>query len=112
MKIILHWLILAVAVYILPNFLPGIHVATFLVAVVVGAVLGFINAIIKPVISLLTLPINILTLGLFSFVLNGLFFYFVAKVITGFTVDTFKAACIGALIVAIISWLGNKIIRD
>lgn len=109
MKILGHWLMLALAILAVPFIVPGIHVDSILTAIVVAAVLGFINFIIKPVVTILTLPINILTLGLFSLVLNGLFFWFVAQVISGFSVETFTAAILGALLVSVINWIGNKI---
>jgi putative membrane protein len=111
MRILLHWIILSAAVYFVPYAVSGVHVNTFITALIAGAVLGFINIIIKPIVKLLTLPINILTLGLFSLVLNALFFWFVASLISGFSIDNFKAALIGALIVSVINWLGNKIVK-
>ncbi len=111
MRLLLHWLILTLAVLASTYVVPGIHVATFLTAVIVAAVLGFINTIIKPVVKILTLPINIITLGLFSLILNGLFFWLVAKVVSGFHVDTFTAAIWGAIIVSLINWLGNKFLK-
>lgn len=113
MKILLHWIILTLAVLASSYAVPGIDVSSVLTAVIVAAVLAVINLIVKPVVKLLTLPINILTLGLFSLVLNGLFFWFVASIISGFNIANFKAAFIGALIVSIINWLGGKLIgRD
>ncbi len=112
MKLILHWLILTLAVLGASYLIPDIHVSSFLTAVIVAAVLGFINTIIKPVIKILTLPINLLTLGLFSLVINGLFFWLVAQVIKGFTVDTFLAAFLGAIIVSIINWIGNRFLKE
>ncbi len=113
MKILLHWIILTLAVLASSYAVPGIEVSSVLTAVIVAAVLAVINLIVKPVVKLLTLPINILTLGLFSLVLNGLFFWFVASIISGFNIANFKAAFIGALIVSIINWLGGKLIgRD
>jgi putative membrane protein len=88
------------------------HVDGIGVAVIVGAVLGFINLIVKPIISLLTLPITILTLGLFSLVVNAALFYFVGRVVEGFTIDSFVAAFWGALIISVINWFANKVIRD
>lgn len=111
MRLILHWIVLSLAVLAAAYFVPGIQVASFLTALIVAAVLGFINTIIKPVIKILTLPINILTLGLFSLVLNGFFFWLVSRVVNGFTVATFMAAFWGALIVSIINWLGNRFIK-
>ncbi len=110
MKIILHWLILSLAILASAYVIPGIHVSGILVAILAAAILAFINTIIKPVISILTLPLNILTLGLFSLVINGLFFWFIAHFISGFTVDTFKAAFLGAIVVSIINWLGEKVL--
>lgn len=111
MKIILHWLIITGAVLATPYVVGGISVTSFVTALVVAAILGFINTIIKPVISILTLPLNILTLGLFSLVLNGLFFLLIANIVTGFQVEGFKAAFIGALVVSVINWLGSKILK-
>jgi putative membrane protein len=112
MKLLLHWLILTVAVLAAAYTIPGIQVATFLTALIVAAVLGFINTIIKPIIKILTLPINILTLGIFSLVLNGFFFWLVARVIDGFSVATFMAAFWGALIVSIINWFGGRFLKE
>jgi putative membrane protein len=112
MKTLIHWLIITLAVLATPYVINGVHVDSLLTAVVVGAVLGFINMIIKPVISVLTLPINILTLGLFSLIINGLFFWFVAHIISGFHVATFTAAFWGALIVSVLNWIGSKVLTQ
>lgn len=111
MKIILHWLIITGAVLATPYVVDGISVTSFVTALIVAAILGFINTIIKPVISILTLPLNLLTLGLFSLVLNGLFFWIIARMVTGFTVSGFKAAFLGAIVVSVINWLGSKILK-
>jgi putative membrane protein len=108
MKVILHWIILTLAVIASQYVVPGIHVDTFLTALVVAAILAFINTIIKPVIGILTLPINILTLGIFSLILNALFFWGVAYVVSGFTVANFAAAFWGSLIVSIINWIAGR----
>ena len=108
MKIIIHWLILTLAVLATPFIVSGIHVNSLLTAVVVAAILGFINTVIKPIVTILTLPINIVTLGLFSVILNGLFFWFVAGVVSGFTIDTFTAAILGALVISILNWIMSK----
>ncbi len=110
MKILLHWLILTLAVIASQYVVPGISVSSFLTAVVVAAILAFINMIIKPVIGILTLPINILTLGLFSLVLNALFFWGVAYIVTGFQVTGFQAAFFGSLIVSILNWIADKVL--
>lgn len=110
MKILLHWLILAAAVYATAYFIPGIAVTGVATALIVAACLAFINLTIKPIISLITLPINIVTLGIFGLLLNGAFFYFVAEIIGGFSIATFKAAILGALVVSIINWIASRFV--
>ena len=110
--ILLRWFITTLAIFALPYFVAGISVNTILTAVVVAACLVFINMIIKPIVSILTLPINILTLGLFSLVINGVFFWIVARLISGFTVDGLKAAIIGALVIAIVNWIVGKFVDN
>lgn len=103
--ILLRWFITTLAIFALPFFVAGISVSSILTAVLVGACLVFINMVIKPIVGILTLPLNILTLGLFSIILNGAFFWFVAQIIKGFTVASFAAAIIGALVISIINWI-------
>ncbi len=112
MKIIVHWLILTLAVLAVPYFISGIQVSSIVVGVIVGACLAFINMVVKPVLSILTLPINIVTLGLFSLILNAGLFYLVSKVVSGFTIDSFVAAFWGALVISVINWFANKVVRD
>jgi putative membrane protein len=111
MKIILHWIILSLAVWLTTQVVSGVVVNPLWVAFIVGACLTLINMFIKPILNLLTLPLNIVTLGLFSLVLNGLLFWFLGTVINGFTVNSFGAAFIGALLVSIINWLLSKVLR-
>ncbi|HVY36093.1 MAG TPA: phage holin family protein [Candidatus Paceibacterota bacterium] len=111
--ILLRWLVTTIVVFLLPRFVAGITVTTIPTAVIVGACLVFLQMVIKPIVTLLTLPVTILTLGLFSLVVNGLFFLFVSHIVTGFSVANFSAAFIGALIVSIINWLvGHFISHD
>lgn len=115
--ILLRWFITALTVFALPHFVNGVHIAgvdgdAILTAMVVSACLVFLHMVIKPVISLLTLPLNILTLGLFSIILNGAFFWFVSKIISGFSITSFTAAIIGALVITIINWIVGKFIND
>ena len=110
MKIILHWILLSVAVYATTLILPGkITVDPIWVSLIVGACLALFNMIIKPIINILTLPINLLTLGLFSLVINGAMFYYLGTLIQGFHVATFYAAFIGALLVSVINWVLKKV---
>ncbi len=110
MGIFFRWLMLILAVIASAYFVPGIEVVGVLPAVIAGAVLIFIHTIIKPIIKILTLPINILTLGIFSLVLNGLFFWFVSTVVSGFSVADFTDALWGSLIVSVLNWLADKAI--
>jgi putative membrane protein len=109
MKIILHWLILSVAVFATTYIISGITVTPIYVALIVGACLSLFNMIIKPIINILTLPLNIITLGLFSLVINGALFWYLGTLVKGFHVETFYAAFMGALLVSIINWVLNKV---
>ena len=109
MKIILRFLILSVAVWATTYVVSGITINPIYVALVVGACLTLFNMFVKPIITILTLPLNIVTLGLFSLVINGLVFWFLGTVINGFTVSTFKAAFIGAILVSVINWILTKV---
>ncbi len=109
--IILRWFITTLAVFALPFFVGGITVNTILTAVIVAAILVFLNMIVKPIVNLLTLPLNILTLGLFSILINGAFFWAVTRIVPGFTVGSFKAAVIGALVISIINWIVGHFVK-
>jgi putative membrane protein len=109
MKIILHWIILSVAVWATTQIISGISVNPLYVTLIVGACLTLFNMFIRPIINVLTLPINIVTLGLFSLVVNGLLFWYLGNVIRGFTVTTFTAAFVGAILVSVINWILTKL---
>lgn len=102
-NILLGLVITALSILFVGEVVPGIEVVDFWNALVAALVLGIINITLKPILIILTLPINILTLGLFSFVLNAFFFYFVSELVSGFTVEGFWAAVFGSLIVSFIS---------
>lgn len=109
MKIILRWIILSVAVWLTTKIISGISVDPIWTALIVGACLTLFNMFVKPIIKILTLPINLITLGLFSLVINGAVFWYMGKFIDGFTVSTFWSAFIGALVVSIINWILSKV---
>jgi putative membrane protein len=109
--ILLRWFITTLAVFSLPYFVDGIGVNSILTAIIVAACLVFLDMVVKPVIKILTLPLNILTLGLFSLVINGAFFWLVTKIISGFTVKSFTAAIIGALVISIINWIVGRFVK-
>jgi putative membrane protein len=104
MRLILTWLINAVALIALPYIFRSISVDSFFTAVLVAVVLGLINALIRPLLVLLTLPVTLLTLGLFIFVINGLLFWAVGSFMPGFHVDGFWAGVFGAIVYSLISW--------
>jgi len=103
-QLLLLWLINAVALIAVAYLMPGISVASFTTALVAALVLGLMNAVVRPVLFLLTLPVTILTLGLFIFVLNGLLFWFVGSFIQGFVVAGFWPGVFGAIVFSLISW--------
>jgi len=111
MSLLIRWLVNALALLGLAYYLPGIEVSGFYTAMITALVLGLANAIIKPIIVILTLPINILTLGLFTFVINAFLFWFVGTVVKGFEVAGFWAAFEGALVMTIISSLLNSLLK-
>lgn len=110
MKLIIKLLITVFALLLVSQYVPGIHVESLYIAGIVALILGVLNFTVKPVLWVLTLPINLLTLGLFSFILNAFLFWFVSTFVSGFIVDGFIPAFIGAFIVAIIHWLADKLI--
>src|SRR5258706_13142646 len=97
MKILAVWIINALSLLALPYLFSGIRVEGFYTALIVALVLGLINAIVRPLLILLTLPLTIVTLGLFIFAINGLLFWFVASFVDGFVVSGFWAAVWGAI---------------
>ena len=103
-KLLVVWLINAVALIAVAYLMPGIAVSSFGAALVAALVLGLVNAIVRPILVLLTLPVTILTLGLFIFVLNGLLFWMVGSWLQGFEVAGFWPAVFGAIVFSIISW--------
>jgi putative membrane protein len=98
MKIIVRWLLLAAALLLVAYLYPGVKVASFGAAMIAAFVLGLLNTLLRPLLVLLTLPVTLITLGLFLFVINALMFYFAAHLLDGFTVSGFTAALIGSLI--------------
>lgn len=110
--ILIRWLVNAVALLLVSYIVRGIEVDGVVPALAAAAVLGIINAIIRPVLLILTLPLNILTLGLFTFVLNGAMLALTASIVKGFWVSGFWAAVFGSLFLSIISGLLSLMIRD
>jgi putative membrane protein len=102
MKILINWIVSAMVIFIVAYYVvPGAHVASFASALAVALVLGIINAFLKPVLIILTLPINILTLGLFTLVINALLIMLVSKIVPGFMVDGFLWAFVFGIVLSI-----------
>ena len=110
--IAVRWLFQSVAILVAAYLIDGIRVSGFPSAILAAAVLGFLNAFLRPVLLLLTLPLNILTLGLFTFVINALLLMMASGVIGGFEVDGFGAALLGSLLISVVSWLLTTYIGD
>ena len=101
-KLIVRWMLLAAALLLVAYLYPGVSVASFGAAMVAAFVLGLLNTIVRPLLVLLTLPVTLLTLGLFLFVINALLFWAAASLLDGFEVRGFIAALIGSLIYSVI----------
>lgn len=113
LRLLLVWLINAVALIAVAYLMPSISVSSFGAALVAALVLGLVNAVVRPVLVLLTLPVTILTLGLFIFVLNGLLFWMVGSWLEGFNVGGFWAGVFGAIVFSLVSWaLSALVLRD
>lgn len=120
MALLLIWILNALALIAVANFVPGIHVDGFAAALIAAFFLGLVNTLIRPLLLLLTLPVTLITLGLFIFVINGLLFWFVGSVLRGFVVDGFWYGVLGAVLYSIFSWglsaaamqiMGKQIVR-
>jgi putative membrane protein len=110
LRLLAVWLVNALALIAVAYLLPGISVSSFLTALIAALVLGLVNAIIRPILILFTLPATVLTLGLFIFVINGLLFWMVAYFVEGFAVSGFWAGFFGAIVFSLISWLLSSVL--
>jgi putative membrane protein len=105
-RLVLNGLAIIIAAWLL----PGIHITSPLSGLLAGVILGFVNAIVRPVLFFLTLPLTLLTLGLFIFVLNAICFALTAWLVPGFSIDGFFSALFGALLVSVVSWILNGLV--
>ena len=109
--LLVRWILNTVALLLVANLVPGFHYQSVGTLAIAALVLGLLNAIVKPVLFLLTLPITIVTLGLFLIVLNAIMLELAAWLVPGFRVDSFLWACAGAIVLALISLVTNRIAR-
>jgi putative membrane protein len=105
--LLIIWLINTLSLLIVSQILPGFTFASFWSALITALVLGLVNSVIRPLLILITLPINLLTLGIFTFVINALMILLVSSIVKGFEVESFGTAFMAALLLWIISFLTN-----
>jgi putative membrane protein len=110
MRILLVWLINALALIAVAYLMPSITITSFWTALVAALILGLVNAVIRPVLILLTLPVTVITLGLFILVINGLLFWLVGSFIEGFAVQGFWAGFFGAILFSVVSWVLSALV--
>jgi putative membrane protein len=108
---LVHCLITAVALAAAAHLVPGIHIRSLAVLLLSALVLGLVNAVVRPVLVILTLPLTLLTLGLFYLVVNGASFALAAALVPGFTVGSLGSAIVGALLVGFVSWVLGWLLR-
>jgi putative membrane protein len=109
-SILISWILGTITILIVANVLPGVRVAGLSSAVIAAAILGILNALVRPVLVILTLPLTVITLGLFLFVINALMFMLAGSIFRGFKVDSFGTALIASIIVSIVSFVLNRVL--
>ncbi|MBS3899950.1 MAG: phage holin family protein [Dethiobacter sp.] len=107
-----RWALNAAALYFAAYILDGINIDSFVAALVAALIWGVVNTVIRPLINLITLPINIMTLGLFTLVVNGFLLWLVAEVVKGFSIDSIWVGIVGALLLSIISSVLSILFKD
>jgi putative membrane protein len=112
MRLLLLWILNAVALLAVTYLLPSIQVTGFGAALIAALLLGFINTLVRPVLAILTLPITLLTLGIFYLVLNGLLFWLASALLPGFHVEGFWSAVFGAVLYGVITWMLSALIPN
>jgi len=105
--ILIRWLVTTLAILMIPHLISGVRVEGIGSALAAAAILGILNALIRPILIVLTLPLTIVTLGLFILVINALLFQFAGWVVSGLHIDSFWSALFGSLIVSVVSWIMN-----
>lgn len=108
MYLILRWLLSALAILGAAYLINGFEVSSFYTALIVALIMGFLNALVRPILLLLTFPLTVLTLGFFIFVINGILLWFASTFIRGFEIHGFISAFLGAVLISFFSWIGNR----
>jgi putative membrane protein len=107
--LLINWIIATIAILVAAYLIPGIRVDSIGAALIGAAILGILNAVIKPILVIFTLPITLLTLGLFLFVINALMFLLAGSLLSGFHVQSFWPALLGSLVVTVVSYVANSV---
>jgi len=110
LSLLARWIVNAAALLLVAYLYPGVAVRDFVAALIAALVLGLVNALIRPILVILTLPVTLLTLGLFLFVINALLFWFVAEIVGGFHVAGFWAALVGSLLYSVITLVTSWVV--
>jgi len=105
----LKLLLNAIAFYVVAYLVPGVHIVGWQALLIVSVVWGVLSMVLKPILVILTLPVNILTLGLFTLVINGVLFYLTSRIVPGFTVDSIQTAMLAALVLSVVNWFLSRI---
>ena len=108
-KLVIRFLAVVIGLFLAERYISGVSIDGIYTACIVALLLGAVNLVVRPVLVILTLPITILTLGTFIFVVNALLFWFVGSFVEGFEVSGFVAALLGSLVVSCTSWIANKL---
>ncbi len=108
--ILIRWLVTTLAILMVPHIISGVKVEGFGTALAAGAILGILNALVRPILLVLTLPLTVLTLGIFILVINALMFQLAGTIVSGFHIASFWSALFGSLIVSLVSWIVNSAI--
>lgn len=111
-KLFARILVTVLAVFFVAYLIPGIDVDGFTPALIVALILGMINVTVKPLLFFLTLPITLLTFGLFAFVLNALLLWFVALLVEGFEIESFTVALLGSIVISVVMWAGHRLLNN
>lgn len=112
MSFLLHWVVTAAGLYLAAYLLTGVSFSSTTALVVGALVLGFVNAVVRPVLQVLSLPFTVLTLGIFYFVVNGIAFGLAALLVPGFRVASLWSAILGAIVVSLVSWVFGSFTRN
>lgn len=112
LRMLIKWVLFAAALLFTAWIVPGISFTNFQTALLAAFVMGLVNLFIRPIVLIFTLPLNLLTLGLFTFIINALMLLLVAKIVTGFIIVGFLAALLGSILLSVISLFINKMDLD